>query len=136
MRWISKNLLHIKTKFRKGQIGKKKSYKDTGLKANREYWYKVRAYSKVNGKFTYGTQVLLRATTKTSSSKVKAKSAAKLYQYAGTAYKKMVSVPKNAKMTVLNTALDKKGATWYRVKYKKGKKTYNAYIKKSLTKKA
>jgi GH25 family lysozyme M1 (1,4-beta-N-acetylmuramidase) len=114
----------------------KKSYKDTGLKANREYWYKVRAYSKVNGKFTYGTQVLLRATTKTSSSKVKAKSAAKLYQYAGTAYKKMVSVPKNAKMTVLNTALDKKGATWYRVKYKKGKKTYNAYIKKSLTKKA
>ena len=112
------------------------SYKDTGLKSNREYWYKVRAYSKVNGKTAYGTQVVLRATTKTSSSKVKAKSAAKLYQYAGTAYKKTVSIPKNAKMTVLNTALDKNGVTWYRVKYTKSRKTYNAYIRKSLTKKA
>ncbi|HCT91482.1 MAG TPA: hypothetical protein DF613_08915 [Lachnospiraceae bacterium] len=113
-----------------------KSYKDTGLKANREYWYKVRAYSKVNGKATYGTVVLLRATTKTTSSKVRTKSATRLYQYAGTAYKKVVSIPRNTKVTVVNTALDKKGAVWYRVKYKKGKKTYNAYIKKSLTKKA
>lgn len=113
-----------------------KSYKDTGLKANREYWYKVRAYSRVNGKNTYGTQVLLRAATKTSSSKVKAKSATRLYQYAGTNFKKTVSVPRNAKMTVVNTALDKKGAAWYRVKYTRNKKTYNAYIKKSLTKKA
>lgn len=113
-----------------------KSYKDTGLKSNREYWYKVRAYSKVNGKVTYGTAVQLRCTTKTSSSKVKVKKAAGLYQYAGTAYKRVVSVPKNAKLTVANTALDKAGTTWYRVKYKKGKKTYNAYIKKSLTKKA
>ncbi len=111
------------------------SYTVTGLKKNTIYYYKVRAYKTVFGKTVYADYVFVSGgTTASPAFTVKAKSAGNLRQYAGTAYKTLVKVPKNAKLKVVYTTRDNKNKVWYKVQYTKGSKKYTGFFIKSNTK--
>lgn len=111
------------------------TYTVTGLQKNTIYYYKVRAYKTICGKTAYSDYVLNSGgTTANPATTVKAKKADKLRQYAGTAYKSLVKVPKNASLKVVYTTRDNKNRVWYKVQYKKGKKTYTGFFLKANTK--
>ena len=111
------------------------TYTVKGLQKNTIYYYKVRAYSTVCGKTAYSDYVLQSGGTKANAPiTVKAKKSDKLRQYAGTSYKSLVKVPKNASLKVIYTTRDNKNRVWYKVQYKKGKKTYTGFFIKSSTK--
>lgn len=104
------------------------------LAKNTIYYYKVRAYKTVAGRTGYSSYSLCSGgTTPDRARAVKAKRADYLRQYAGTAYKKLVKVPKNAKLKVVWTTRDNKNRVWYKVEYTKGKKKYTGFFLKSNT---
>lgn len=105
------------------------------LEKNRIYYFKVRAYRTVSGRTGYGEYACCSGgTTPNAPFTVKAKSAGSLRQYAGTSYKTLVKVPKNAKLKVVWTTRDNKNKVWYKVQYTKGSKTYTGFFIKSNTK--
>lgn len=99
------------------------------------YYYKVRAYRTVSGRTGYSSYACCSGgTTANPARKVTVKKADNLRQYAGTSYKTLVKVPKNAKLKVIYTTRDNKNRVWYKVQYTKGKKTYTGFFIKSNTK--
>ncbi|MCD8078212.1 MAG: SH3 domain-containing protein [Lachnospiraceae bacterium] len=113
------------------------TWKNTGLKTYTQYYYKIRAYSKVNGVTTYGaySSIATLGTTKTSY-KAKTTGSVNLRQYAGTAYKKLTSIPKGKSVRVYYRTKDKNGKTWYYVKVTVSGKTYKGYMSSTYIKKS
>lgn len=117
------------------QGGSTCSYTKPSLESNMVYYFKVRAFSKIGNRVTYSKYKETSGGTTAASWKVKAKKANTIRKYAGTSYKKVVKVSKNASMTVVYRARDKKNKVWYKVQYKKGSRTYTGFIPQSSTKK-
>lgn len=112
------------------------TYTVKSLDKNMIYYYKIRAYKTIGSRTSYSAYKETSGGTKEAAPwNVKAKKAEKLRQYAGTSYKTITRVPKNAKLKVVYRARDKKNKEWYKVQYKKGSKTYTGFIAKSSTRK-
>lgn len=111
-------------------------YKDSGLTAGREYYYKVAAYDSTgvaekSSKHAAMVKPLYDRYGKTTAKKT-------IRTHAGTNYSSVKSVSKGKKLTILGYTYDKDGNTWYRVKYTVSGKTYRGYVKKgsmTITKK-
>lgn len=117
------------------QGGSTCSYTKPSLESNMIYYFKVRAFSKIGNRVTYSKYKETSGGTTAKTWKVKAKKADTIRKYAGTSYKKVVKVSKNASMTVVYRARDKKNKVWYKVQYKKGSRTYTGFIPQSSTQK-
>lgn len=110
------------------------SWTNSSLTAGKEYYYKVRGVKTVNG-VTYAgpfSAVIKAYTTKPYTRTAVTKSRSIIRSGAGSSYKKVVTVKKKKSLSVYCHTQDKGGAVWYKVKYKKGSKTYTGYIKGSL----
>lgn len=113
-------------------------YTDTKLSAGREYFYKIRAYNVINGRKYYSSlssYKTMHAKAK-KSFYVKTTANVVMRKGGGTSAAKILTVPKNKKLKVTYTTKDKKGAAWYKISYKKGKKIYTGYIISRYAKKA
>ena len=117
------------------QGGSNCSYTKPSLERNMIYYFKVRAFSKIGNRVTYSKYKETSGGTTAESWTVNAKKSDKIRKYAGTSYKKVVSVSKNASLKVIYRTRDKKNKEWYKVQYKKGSKTYTGFIAKSSTRK-
>lgn len=110
----------------------KLKYTDKGLASGTCYFYKVKAYKKVNGStLNSGLSVCVETYT-TAAKTLTATTTAKtnIYEHAGTSYVKKKAVSKNVALTsVIAQAKDKNNALWYLVSYKVSGKTYKGYIK-------
>lgn len=106
------------------------SYTNKGLSSQKEYYYKVRAYKVVNGKYYYGTfsNVLTRYTDASYTKYAVTKSASYLRNHAGSSFKKVVKLSKGTSVKILAATYDSKGIKWYKVSYKKNGKTYKGYL--------
>ncbi len=117
------------------QGGSNCSYTKPSLERNMIYYFKVRAFSKIGNRVTYSKYKETSGGTTAESWTVKAKKSDKIRKCAGTSYKKVVSVSKNASLKVIYRTRDKKNKEWYKVQYKKGRKTYTGFIARSSTRK-
>lgn len=103
------------------------------LSPGREYYVKVRGFVvQEDGTVKYGKMSSLTPmTTSISQAKrVKTKTSVVMRSWAGTEYKKVVTVPKSTAMLVQTTAKATDGKYWYKVNYTKNGKTYTGYIPK------
>lgn len=112
------------------------TWKDSGLNTYTRYYYKIRAYSRVNGTNTYGSysSIATLGTTKTNY-KAKTTSAVTLRQYAGASYTKLTTIPKGKAVRVYYRTKDKSGKTWYYVRVTLNGKVYKGYVSGSYIKK-
>lgn len=108
-------------------------YTNRGLASGREYYYKVRAYKKVNGKKYYGSfsNVYSIYTESSKNSYAVAKKGYKVRIHAGTGYKTRGNVKSKGKYRIVAATYDKKSVKWYKVRYKIGKNTYTGYLKEN-----
>ena len=83
------------------------SWKNTGRSKNRQYYYKIRAYKKANGKTYYSSYSTVKAghTNKYIGKYKRTKTALNVRSYPGTAYKKVATLPKNKKVKLLYIVL-------------------------------
>lgn len=109
------------------------AWTNTKLSMSSEYYYKVRAYEKVDGTNYYsGYSSVLTARTKASYTETATtKSAVKLKKKAGSSFENVVTIGKATKLSVICRTKDRNGDNWCYVKYKKSGKTYKGYVKAS-----
>ncbi|MEI3339884.1 MAG: GH25 family lysozyme [Eubacterium sp.] len=110
-----------------------KSYEIKKLSPGREYYVKVRGFVvQEDGTVKYGKMSSLTpmTTTVSQAKRVKTKTGVVMRSWAGTEYKKVVTVPKSTAMLVQTTAKATDGKYWYKVSYTKNGKTYTGYIPK------
>ncbi len=106
----------------------KTTWTDTGLKANREYFYRIRAYSKKGADTYYSGYVNLDAATLPSSQKASVSKKTSLYEPPTLTGKTLTTIPKKAKITYLGRTYVTSTKKVYHVTYKKGSQTYTGYI--------
>ncbi len=112
------------------------SYTATKLESNMIYYYRVRSYKQIGSRYGYSAfKECSGGTTAAASWNVKAKKSDRLRQYAGTSFKSLTKVSKNASLKVIYRARDKKNKVWYKVQYKKGSRTYTGFIPQASTQK-
>lgn len=118
------------------------TYQDTKVSKNNTYYYKVRAYIVLNGRHYYGnysSALTAKAVNKTyiSMTRKTARVTASLLNVrsdAGTSYKRIATLTKNAKVTAYGYKNDKYKKRWYKVTFTKGNKTYYGYVHSSYIK--
>jgi hypothetical protein len=108
------------------------SWKNSSLKKNTQYYYKIRAYKTVNGKNYYSSySSVIAGHTKAYSGKYK-KTKVKLNvrSYPGTSYSKKSTLAKKKKVKLIYATKAKDGSTWYKISWS-GKTGYVAgkYLK-------
>lgn len=112
------------------------TYQDKKVSKNKTYYYKVRAYRTLNGKNYYGdysSTLKAKAVLKTYLSMTKKTAKVKalvlnVRSNAGTSSKRITTITYNKKVTAYGYKNDSKGKRWYKVTFKKGKKTYYGYV--------
>ncbi|WP_426350512.1 GH25 family lysozyme [Alloiococcus sp. CFN-8] len=105
----------------------KNTYTDKGLKPATTYKYKVRAYKKY-GNTAYGSYSSeLTAATKSATATVTA-NVLNVRSGASTSHSVVTSVSKGQKVTVVGSAVNSAGETWYKVKFTKDGKGYSGYV--------
>ncbi|MGO5358298.1 GH25 family lysozyme [Anaerofustis sp. LCP19S3_F7] len=112
------------------------TYQDKKVSKNKTYYYKVRAYRTLNSKNYYGSyssSLKAKAVLKTYLSMTKKTAKVKalvlnVRSNAGTNSKRITTITYNKKVTAYGYKNDSKGKRWYKVTFKKGKKTYYGYV--------
>ncbi|WP_290771145.1 GH25 family lysozyme [Anaerofustis sp.] len=115
---------------------KSNKYQDRKVSKNKTYKYRVRAYRTLSGKNYYGEYsptLKAKAVKKTYISMKKKTAKVKANELnvrtnAGTSYKVVTRVTKNKKVTAYGYKNDKHKKRWYKITFKKGKKTYRGYV--------
>lgn len=112
------------------------SYTANNLEGNMVYYYRVRSFKKIGNQYGFSAfKECSGGTTAAASWNVKAKKSDRLRQYAGTSFKSLTTVSKNATLKVIYRARDNKNKVWYKVQYKKGSRTYTGFIPQASTQK-
>lgn len=101
---------------------------NTGLAADREYYYAIRTYKTVGDKTYYSSYYYLTAATLPSGKTATLKVKKKLYEQPDTTKTSVITIPKNASVTYLGKTYITSTETMLHVKYKTDKKTYNGYL--------
>ena len=107
------------------------TWKQSSLKENREYFYRIRAYTKVNGTNYYSAYTYLTAATLPGGKKAKISADTKLYEASGLTGTALVTIPKGAAITYVGRTYVTSGKSVYHIRYTKSSKTYEGYIKSS-----
>lgn len=102
---------------------------NTRLKADREYFYSIRAYTKVGNTKYYSDYTYLTAGTLPGGQKAVLKKTLNLYKTPALKDKALVTIPKNAKVTYVGRTYTSGAKYVYHVKYVSKGKTYSGYIK-------
>lgn len=113
--------------------GTKITWKNTALKADREYFYSIRTFKVVNGKRYYSGYTYLTAATLPGGKKAVVKTAAKLYGSPDLSGDALVSLPKSAQITYVGRTYVKSTQIVYHIKYSDGIETYEGYIPSTVT---
>lgn len=113
--------------------GTKITWSNTSLKADREYFYKIRTFKTVDGKRYYSSCTYLTTATLPGSKKAVIKAAAKLYENPDLSGDVLASLPKSAKITYVGRTYVKSTQIVYHIKYKDGTKTLEGYIPSTVT---
>lgn len=95
------------------------SWKDSSLAKNRQYYYKIRAYQKADGKTTYSSHSsVVPGHTNTYSGRYRTATAnLNVRSYPGTSYSRITTLAKNQKVQVLYKTMAKGGAIWYKISW-------------------
>ena len=101
---------------------------NTKLKSDREYFYAIRSYTKVNGKNYYSDYTYLTAPTLPGGTKTTLTKKVKLYQTPDLSGKSLVTVPKKTKVTYLGRTYTSGKKYVYHIKCTVKGKTYKGYI--------
>lgn len=111
------------------------SYTANNLEDNMVYYYRVRSFKKIGNQYGFSDFKECSGGTTAASWNVKAKKSDRLRQYAGTSFKSLTTVSKNATLKVIYRGRDNKNKVWYKVQYKKGSRTYTGFIPQASTQK-
>lgn len=106
-----------------------KKWLNTKLKADREYFYSIRAYTTVGKTKYYSEYTYLTAPTLPGSKKAVLKKSLKMYSTPALAGTSLVKIPKKAAVTYLGRTYTSGANFVYHVKYAAKGKTYSGYIK-------
>lgn len=98
------------------------------LKNDREYFYCIRAFTKVNGKRYYSDYTYLTAATSPSGQKTVAPKKLKLYQEPTATGTVLIKIPKKTQITYLGRTYTKGSKYSLHIKCKVNGKTYNGYV--------
>lgn len=106
----------------------KYSWSNKGLGANREYFYKIRAYAKVGDKTYYSSYVKgFAGTTPGGKAAVTGKKLT-LRKNPSVKGKKLITIPANATIRYMGRTYLQDKKKFYHVQYRKGSKTYDGYL--------
>jgi hypothetical protein len=104
------------------------SWSDTSLKSEREYFYRIRAYTKVDGKNYYSSYTTLDNVALSCSKKGVLTAKASLYQTPELSGTALAVIPASAQITYLGRTYTTGSKFVYHIKYKGSTKTYNGYV--------
>lgn len=116
------------TKVKTFKKNTKLTWTDTKLKNNREYFYCIRAYTKVGSKNYYSDYTYLTAPTLPGGKKATTAKKVKLYKLPTLTGTALAKIPKKTKITYLGRTYVTSKKIVYHVKYTVGGKTYKGYI--------
>ena len=111
------------------------SYTVKNLEKNMIYYYKVRAHKKIGNRYGFSSFKTCSGGTTAAAWTVKTKKTDRIRQYAGTSFKSLTKVSKNTSLKVIYRSRDYKNKVWYKVQYKKGRRTYTGFIPQASTRK-
>lgn len=106
-----------------------KKWLNTKLKADREYFYCIRAYTTVGKTKYYSKYTYLTAPTLPGSRKAVLKKTLKMYSTPALTGASLIKIPKKAAVTYLGRTYSSGANFVYHVKYVAKGKTYSGYIK-------
>ena len=106
------------------------SYKDTGLKAGKEYFYRIKAKYSEDGKSVTGpaSAVAYAATKANGTKKIKITTAAHVRTKAGVSHDTLGFVQAGTKLRVYAVTENDEGLTWYKVRPTINGKTVTGYV--------
>lgn len=105
-----------------------KKWTNSNLGNNREYFYKVRAYRKVDGKYYYGAYTKVSVGTAPGGKAFVAPYNLKLLKKPSKKSKKLVTIPGSATAVYVGRTVLADNTKFYHVQYRKGAKTYDGYL--------
>jgi len=112
----------------KAIAGTKITWNHTSLKADKEYFYRIRAYKTVDGVKYYSGYTYLTAATLPGGKKATVNAAAKLYETPDLSGEALASIPKSAQITYVGRTYFKSTVIVYHIKYNNGTETLEGYI--------
>lgn len=98
------------------------------LQADHEYFYRIRAYTKVNGTNYYSDYTYLTAATLPGSKKATVNKKTKLYEHPDLNGKSIITIPKSANVTYLGCTYLTEEQKAFHIKYTVNEKNYSGYI--------
>lgn len=111
----------------------KTTWKNTSLKADREYYYCIRTFKTVDGKRYYSDYTYLTAPTLPGGKAAVAKASTKLYSTPNLTGDALASIPKSAKITYVGRTYVTSSKIVYHIKYNNGSETLEGYIPSTAT---
>lgn len=105
-----------------------KKWTNSGLSSNREYFYKVRAYRKVDGNYYYGAYTKISAGTTPGGKAFVAPYNLKLLKKPSKKAGKRVTIPGSATAVYVGRTVLANKTKFYHVQYRKSGKTYDGYL--------
>lgn len=105
-----------------------KKWSDSSLSNNREYFYKVRAYRKVDEKYYYGAYTKISAGTSPGGKAFIAPYNLKLLKKPAQNAGKRVTIPGSATAVYVGRTILADKTKFYHVQYRKSGKTYDGYL--------
>ena len=105
-----------------------KKWVNKKLAKNREYFYKIRAYRKVNGKEYFGAYLKVSAGTTPGGKGFQTKTAMKLLKKPSAKSAKRATIPAGATVHYIGKTVLKNKAKFYHVQFHKGSKTFDGYL--------
>lgn len=107
-------------------------YVNTKLKDDKEYFYAIRAYTKVGSTKYYSDYTYLTAATLPGGNTATIKNNASLYKLPDLSGTALVKISKNSQITYLGRTYTSGTNYVYHIKYAVGGKTYNGYVKNTV----
>lgn len=116
------------TKVKTFKLNTKITWINTPLKTDREYFYCIRAYTKVDGVNYYSNYTYLNAATLPGSKKAVISAKTSLYETPTLTGTVLATIPKSAQITYVGRTYVTSSQIVFHVKYNDGTTTYNGYI--------
>jgi len=131
---IYRKAAYDETKYKKVKTFKKNTkitWNNTKLENDHEYFYRIRAYTKVDGINYYSDYTNLTAATSPASKKAVTGKKAKLYSSPALSGKSLITIPKNATITYLGRTYTNDKSNVLHIKYTVDGKSYTGYFPSS-----